>query len=119
MNAIEKAITDVMVYIRTNLRNNEHICADPTLYQLITLSGAVDIDIIAGALYQLYVSEGRTVIEPHAHVFMRADVQDAVIAIQRNNPHAKRAIEACIAAIQNRQMVNKWAAQGRPVINLR
>jgi len=118
MNAIKETITDVMVYIRTNLRNNEHICADPTLYQLITLSGAVDIDIIAGALYQLYVSEGRTVIEPHAHMFLRTDVQDAVIAIQRNNPHAKQVIEGCVKAVQNRQMVNKWAAQGRPVINL-
>jgi len=119
MNAILKAIQDVLVYIRTNMREDEHICADPSLYQLITLSGQVDIDIIAGALYQLYVCESRTVIKPHAHVFMRPEVQDAVCAILGNNEHAKKAVRNSIESIQHEQMAEKWAAEGRPVINLR
>jgi len=119
MNAILKAIQDVLVYIRTNMREDEHICADPSLYQLITLSGQVDIDIIAGALYQLYVCESRTVIKPHSHVFMRPEVQDAVYAILGNDEHAKKAVRYSIESIQHEQMAEKWAAEGRPVINLR
>lgn len=123
MNAIQNAIKDVLVYIRTNMQRDEHICADPSLYVLITLnvnlSDPEHMTIIAGALYQLYVSESRTVIKPHAHVFMRPELQDAVCTILGNDERTKKAVRYSIESIQHEQMVEKWAAEGRPIINLR